>query len=141
MRNITYIILHCTATPQNTTIQSILNYWKNFKKWRNPGYHKLIKADGECVNLLDILKISNGAKGYNHNSIHVAYIGGIDECKKPLDNRTVKQILTMQRVLKELCLRFPNAKILGHNELPNVTKACPSFSVQKWLSEKNFMML
>ena len=28
MRTITHLVVHCTATPKNTTIASIRRYWK-----------------------------------------------------------------------------------------------------------------
>ena len=31
-------------------------------------------------------------------------------------------------LLKELRAEYPNARIVGHNELPGVRKACPCFS-------------
>jgi hypothetical protein len=39
MRNIKYIAVHCTATPQTTSIDSIKNYWKTNLGWKMPGYH------------------------------------------------------------------------------------------------------
>lgn len=37
MRNIDYIVIHCTASQPNATKQAILNYWKNTLKWENVG--------------------------------------------------------------------------------------------------------
>ena len=93
MRQINHIVLHCTATAQNTKVDSILNYWKNIKGWKNPGYHYLIEADGKTHKIQPIELPSNGVRGYNRDSIHISYIGGIDEDLKPLDNRTPKQVL------------------------------------------------
>lgn len=133
MRTINYLVLHCTATPQTTTIQSILNYWKNNLGWKSPGYHWIIKPDGEAVSLHPIEQPSNGVKGHNHDSIHISYIGGVDKKGNSLDNRTDAQKQTQIRLLKELKAKFPNAKILGHRDFPGVTKGCPSFEVSDWL--------
>ena len=51
MRKIERIFVHCTAGPQNQTVETIKNYWKTVNKWKNPGYHYIIKADGELVQL------------------------------------------------------------------------------------------
>ncbi len=32
-RNIKYIVVHCTATPTNTTLESIKRYWKEQRGW------------------------------------------------------------------------------------------------------------
>ncbi len=90
MREIKYIVLHCTATNQKVTVQSIFDYWKNERKWNNPGYHFLIEANGTVHELLPIDKVSNGAAGYNANSIHISYIGGIDSKGRGLDSHQLK---------------------------------------------------
>jgi len=133
MRNIKFIVLHCTATSQNTSVQSIQKYWKEQLKWENPGYHFLIEKDGTVHNLLKIEDVSNGVSGYNSQSIHISYIGGIDDKKKGLDNRTPRQILSQLKLIIELKEQFPKAEILGHRDFPNVKKECPSFDTKKWL--------
>lgn len=132
MRTIKYIAVHCTATPQSATIDSIRNYWKNVLKWKQPGYHYIVKPDGSVVNLLDIDKISNGVKGYNHETINISYIGGIDEASgNPKDTRTDAQKVAIKNLLIQLRAKFPHAIIQGHRDFPNVKKACPSFDAKK----------
>lgn len=130
MRNIKYIAVHCTATAKTVTVSSIQNYWKNVKGWKSPGYHFIIKADGEVVKLLSIDQVSNGVKGFNSVSINVCYIGGIDENQKPKDTRTPQQKESLLKVLKDLRKQFPKAIIQGHRDFPNVQKACPSFNAK-----------
>lgn len=135
MRTINHIVLHCTATPQNTTIDSIKNYWRSVLGWKSPGYHYMIKANGEVVNTHPIHLISNGVAGHNANSIHISYIGGVDSSNRPFDNRTPAQREAMFRLVWELKVKFPSARILGHRDFPNVAKACPSFDVSVWKKE------
>lgn len=132
VRKINNIVLHCTATSQKATVESIQNYWKSIG-WNNPGYHYLIEANGDTHNLQPIEKPSNGVKGYNSDSIHISYIGGIDESGKPKDNRTPAQVLNQLKLLIHFKEMFPKAKILGHRDFPGVSKACPSFDVKDWL--------
>ncbi len=122
MRNIKYIVIHCTATPQNTNINSIKNYWKNVLKWKNVGYHYIIKPDGRVIQLESIENQTNGVKGYNSESIHLSYIGG-----EKKDNRTLQQKESILILLQSLKGLYPNATILGHRDFPNVNKACPQF--------------
>ena len=138
MRAIKYIVLHCTATPQNTTIDSIKKYWSEVLKWKSPGYHYMIKASGEIVNTFPIDKVSNGVAGYNTPSIHISYIGGVDAKNKPIDNRTDAQKVSQIKLLRDLKNKFPNAEIKGHRDFPKVNKACPSFDVKAWLKQINF---
>ena len=131
MRNITHLVVHCTATPQTATIESIQNYWRNVMKWRSPGYHYIIPADGKYRALQDIQFPANGVAGHNANSIHISYIGGIDAAGRPVDNRTAAQKETMLMLLRQLKARYPNAIIQGHRDFPRVVKACPSFDARK----------
>ena len=130
MRDIRFIVIHCTATPQTTTIESMKNYWKNNLGWKNPGYHIIVKPDGSAVELLSIDKVSNGVKGFNSVSINISYIGGVDAKNKPLDNRTDAQKQTLLTLVKRYKEMFPNAIIQGHRDFPNVKKSCPSFDAK-----------
>lgn len=127
MRDIFFIAVHCSATPQTTTVESINSYWKRVLGWRAPGYHFIIKANGEVVQLLPIEQISNGVAGYNKNTINICYIGGVDKNNKPIDNRTKEQKASLLKVIKEMKSLFPTAIVKGHYQFPNVKKACPSF--------------
>ena len=130
-REILYIVLHCTATAQTATKEAILSYWQNIKKWVWPGYHYLVKTDGKFSRLAYEHQPTNGVYGYNQNSIHVCYIGGIDEKGRPMDNRTEAQKETLLFLVKWLKDKYPKAEILGHRDFPNVAKACPSFDARK----------
>jgi N-acetylmuramoyl-L-alanine amidase len=158
MRNISWIILHCTAGPQDQTIEAIQGYWKNSLGWKTPGYHHIIRPDGESVNLQPIEKPSNGVKGHNHNSINISYIGGVVTASNdpvnakgsPIDNRTDAQKRTQEELINKYHAQFPDAVILGHRDFsPDKNrngiiepsewiKSCPSFSVKSWLDEIHF---
>lgn len=125
MRSIKYIVVHCTATAQSTTIDSIKNYWRNDLGWSNVGYHYMIQADGTIVQIADESLITNGVRGYNKNSIHVCWIGG-----QIKDNRTKQQRESLIRKLSELKAKYPQATIQGHRDFPGVTKACPQFDAK-----------
>lgn len=141
MRTIKRIFIHCTAGNQNQTIDNLMAEFKN-KGWKNPGYHYVVKPDGRVVQLLDEKLISNGVKGYNSNSINVAYIGGIDKNGKAIDNRTDAQKASLVELLKTLRSRYPNVEILGHRDISPDTnsngivdaweriKECPCFDAK-----------
>lgn len=130
MRNITHLVVHCTATPQTTTIESIQRYWRENLKWNNPGYHYIVLPDGQYRALQDIVKPSNGVAGHNSTSINLSYIGGIDANGKAFDNRTEPQKITLRLLLRQLKARFPKAEICGHRDFPGVRKDCPSFDAK-----------
>lgn len=136
MRTINHICLHCTATPQTTTVESILHFWKTVNKWKMPGYHWLIKPNGHAVQLLPIEKVSNGVKGHNYDSIHISYIGGIDEHGHAKDNRTLAQKATQIELVNKYKTLFPRADVRGHRDFLTKGSAnwkdCPSFEVAEW---------
>lgn len=137
-RDIRFIVVHCTATEPFATLEAIQRYWKEVRGWGDvPGYHYVIMRHGEIVQLLEETKVSYGAHGHNQHSIHIAYIGGIDQHGNPVDNRSHMQKEAMFGKLIELSEQYPQAQILGHRDFPEVKKACPSFDVQSWL--KNYV--
>ena len=137
MRKINKIVVHCTATQQSISIQSIINYWKEVKKWKNAGYHYIVDKNGIITQLLNDEEIANGASGYNINSIHVAYIGGLCKDNKLIDTRTLLQKYNLEKIIEHLSKKYPDAYILGHYQLPNVKKACPCFDAEKEYSIYN----
>lgn len=144
MREIKYIVIHCTAGPQDQPTSEIRAYWKK-QGWTKPGYHHEINADGEIENLLPIEEISNGVKGYNAHSIHISYKGGIDKKGNPVDNRTDAQKVSQIVLIKKYKAMFPNAVVLGHRDFSTDLngngiidrwewiKSCPAFDVRDWL--------
>lgn len=132
MRTIKYIAIHCTATSQSASVASIQRYWKEKLGWKNPGYHYIIDQFGNLINILPIEDVSNGVAGFNHCTINIAYIGGIDRKMKAIDNRTKDQNETMAKLVRGLKLQFPEANVVGHRDFPNVKKDCPCFDVSKW---------
>lgn len=125
MRNIKYLVAHCTATTKKTTIESIKKYWKDVNGWKQVGYHFIIKPNGVIVQLAPIEEITNGVKGFNSESIHISYIGGLK-----IDDRTDAQKASMLKLFKHHKELFPKAQILGHRDFPNVKKACPQFNAK-----------
>lgn len=135
MRQIKRIFVHCTASSQKWGVTELQAEFKA-KGWKNPGYHKVITADGIVHSMLEIEKVSNGVQGYNSTSINVAYVGGIDGKGKAVDNRTDAQKVSLRKLLAELHIRFPNATIMGHRDIWGSDKSkwkkmCPCFNAME----------
>ena len=148
MRKVDYIVIHCTAGPQDQTTKAIKDYWKSLG-WSKVGYHKLISADGSYEVLSDDENPTNGVKGYNSNSVHICYKGGVKD-GKPFDTRTEAQKSTMLALVEMYMDKYSTAVVRGHRDFspdknrdgvvsPNEwMKACPSFSVTAWLRENGY---
>lgn len=130
MREITEIIVHCTANTawcKLTPLQIIQGCQKRIGD--KGGYHYIIDLDGVLHQLYPTSVIVHHAKGHNAYSIGIAYIGGLDlDAKTPKNTLNVAQADTLRNCLQRLLRLYPAAKIKGHNEISN--KACPSFDVQ-----------
>ena len=134
MRDIKRIFVHCTAGSQKTTLNQLLNEFK-LKGWNNPGYHYVVFPDGKVEQLLQESEISNGVQGYNSTSINVSYVGGIDNYGRAIDNRTTEQKKSLDNLLYNLKIRYPNAHIMGHRDIwgkdpSKWMKQCPCFDAE-----------
>lgn len=136
MRQITQIVVHCSATKPNQRFTA-----KNIKRWHTDpepdgngwddiGYHYVIRRDGVLERGRDIATPGAHARGHNKLSIGICLIGGIDNNGKPEQNYTSAQYVTLAKLLLVLEVTFPNAEIMGHNDLSN--RDCPCFDVGEW---------
>ena len=139
MRTINLIVLHCTATrvTQDFTVED-LKACPLARGFKPIGYHYYITKDGTLYPCRPEREVGAHARHHNAHSIAVCYEGGLDANGKPADTRTLAQKVTMEELLKSLCLDYPDATILGHRDLPGVRKECPCFDTKKWLKDINF---
>jgi len=129
------IVIHCAATKPDQDIGWYeIDRWHRAKGWFSGGYHYVVRRDGTVEKGRPDDKAGAHAKGYNHFTLGVCLVGGIDKDGKPENNFTDAQWLALTKLLVELALKHHSIDaIVGHNELPNVKKACPSFNVKEWL--------
>jgi len=142
-RDIKYIAIHCAATPPDmeVTVERIRG-WHLDRGFSDVGYHYVIYRDGSLHSGRDLdgdglvlEEVGAHVAGYNSKGIGICYAGGVNKNGKPEDNRTPEQLKTMERLVKELHLAYPEAEIKGHRDFAGVAKACPSFEVSTWLVE------
>ena len=134
-RDVKFLTFHCTATRQDATVSAIVNYWKR-KGWKNPGYSIIIKPDGSYTILADFNRVTNGVRNYNHNSIHISYIGGQHK-----DDRTDEQKRIMQTIAETFKERLPHLIVCGHRDFltrgTSNWKDCPRFDAKKEYGNNN----
>lgn len=135
MKSVEKIIIHCAATTADMDIgASEIDKWHRDRGFFMIGYHYVIRRDGSIEVGRPLDRPGAHARGHNHNSIGICLVGGLDSEGNPADNFTENQFETLKKLLGDLRLSFPKADILGHRDIPNVKKACPSFDVKEWLT-------
>jgi N-acetyl-anhydromuramyl-L-alanine amidase AmpD len=150
MRKIDLFVIHCSSTQSKQDIgyKEIYDWHVNKNKWKDVGYHFIIRRNGVLEKGRPIEQIGAHTQGHNANSIGICMVGGIDKSGKSQDNFTEEQYDALRQLLQyDLLMKFPKVKICGHRDLsPDVdgdgivekhewVKDCPSFSVQDWLNK------
>ena len=86
-------------------------------------------------------------RGWNAGSIGVCYEGGLDECGRPADTRTLFQKHSLRVLVLLLLKDYPGSRLCGHRDLsPDLNhngeiepeewiKQCPCFEVAKEFKE------
>ena len=129
MRPIHLIVIHCSATRANRryTVDDCRRDHRD-RGYADIGYHYYIARDGEVHTGRPLCQVGAHARGFNKYSIGICYEGGLDYDGRPADTRTPQQCTSLERLLTRLKAAFPQARIVGHNQL-NPHKACPCFEV------------
>lgn len=145
MAKVKRIVVHCTDEPSNAVRDKeyYRHFFFNIKGWNHFGYHLIVYQDGTWGKLQPMPKsdpgdrfITNetmayGASGFNIDSLHVAYVGGINPVTgHHEDTRTAEQVSTMRVLISRLKIEFDITEVVGHRDLPGVKKACPCFDAK-----------
>ena len=127
-----YIVIHCAATKASMDIglTEIRKWHVQDNGWRDVGYHYIIRRNGEVELGRSIRDTGAHAAGYNHKSVSVCMVGGMAEDNSAENNFTAQQWTALLDLVKQLKVDYPDADVIGHNEISE--KKCPSFDVQKW---------
>lgn len=134
MREINKIIVHCSATKPSMNIGvNEIRQWHLEKGWSDIGYHWVITRDGITEEGRPEEKSGAHAKGHNSDSIGICLVGGINETGKPDANFNVAQYLKLESLVDSIKRIYGDIEVLGHRDLPGVTKACPCFDVKELL--------
>ena len=129
------LIIHCSATRCDRAFSPESLIATGNARFGQPSYHYYIRMDGEIVSILPENIRGAHARKYNRCSIGVCYEGGLDAKGHPADTRTEAQKKAMYELLEDLREEYPDARIIGHCELPHVAKACPCYLPSKEYSQ------
>lgn len=152
-RPISAIAIHCAATPNGRTLFAgasgkpgfrtpvmEIDSWhaaRGFKRnlaareRHNPGlccvgYHYVIYTNGAIATGRAESEVGAHVAGFNSKSLGVCLVG--------TDQFTPEQWAALADLVRGLQKRYPDARVLGHRDFPQVAKSCPGFSVADWLA-------
>lgn len=129
------LIVHCVGNKCNRpfSVKNLIACGK--AKYGQCSYHYYVRRNGDIIPLLPETVQGIHARHYNHCSLGIVYEGGLDEKGRKADTRTEAQKHSLYELLKELTAEYPDARILGHRDLPHVAKDCPCFDAQSEYAE------
>ena len=146
-RSVTLIVVHCTATRVDAdfTQKDLLRCHKA-RGMRMVGYHFYIRKDGFIWSTRPLEMVGAHCRGYNQESVGIAYEGGLNELGLPADTRTQEQKHSLRVLIRTLKKMFPIQRVCGHRDLSpdrngngvvepsEWLKQCPCFDVatDKW---------
>ena len=152
MRKVDHIVVHCAATYARQDIGAEdIDRWHRAKKWLGNGYHYVIRRDGrteshatgERCRPLDKpgAHVGDCGRGWNKRSIGICLAGGLGDDGHMEYNYTDEQMAALRGIIEGLLRQFPDAVVLGHNELIQITnapnkKVCPCFDVSAWFGNQ-----
>ena len=128
--DIEYLIVHCSDTDINFTIEDIHRMHLKFG-WDGIGYHKVVDQRGNIYNGRPEFWVGAHVKGFNRKSLGVCLIGR--------DNFTKLQLNSLKKILMSWKKDYPKSKILGHRDVTNTKKTCPNFDVIAWIKKNKIL--
>ena len=134
-----WIAIHASATKPSMDIGAgEITEWHRARGWDTIGYHFVIRRDGTLEPGRDIDRVGAHVQGYNSSSIGICMVGGIDARSRSEDNYTDPQWKALETLVTDVLKRYPDAKVQGHRDFPNVHKDCPCFDAIAWARSKGF---
>jgi N-acetylmuramoyl-L-alanine amidase len=133
--DVKFIAVHCSATPASRDIGvKELDRMHRERGFRCIGYHYVIRRDGTVESGRPCNQPGAHVEDWNHCSIGVCLVGGVNDKLKPEANFTPNQLGVLKSLLLRLASQYPKAIVQGHRDFPKVAKACPSFDIRHWLA-------
>ena len=125
------IFVHCSATKPSMDVGvREITQWHKEKGWLAIGYHFVIRRDGTVEAGREQSAVGSHVANYNHDSVGVCLVGGIDDTGKFAANFTPAQMQSLRSLLVELKVQYPGSILRAHHDV--APKACPSFDLKRW---------
>lgn len=152
MRHIDRIVIHCSATRHSDAHldrKFVRQLHVEGNGWSDIGYHWIITRAGVIQKARPLERAGAHAKGFNSTSIGICLMGGLADNSFPTEGFhyfSIDQQLALAWLVARTRDVFPDIslptskeptlnqpRILGHRDLPDVKKLCPTFNVKLFL--------
>ena len=135
-RSVTLIVVHCTATRVDAdfTQKDLLRCHKA-RGMRMVGYHFYIRKDGFIWSTRPLEMEGAHCRGYNAESVGIAYEGGLDPDGLPADTRTPEQKHSLRVLIRTLKKMFPIRRVCGHRDLSPDRNGNGVVEPSEWLKQ------
>ena len=129
--DIKFLVVHCSGSrcDRPFTVEGLIA--TGMARFGQPSYHYYVRRNGAVVAVLPESVQGAHARHYNDCSLGICYEGGYNALGQAADTRTEPQKHSLYELLKALHGDYPQARILGHCELPRVSKPCPCFMASR----------
>lgn len=129
-----FLVVHCSASPGTLNVGAReIDRWHRDRGFLKIGYHYVIRLDGTVEEGRKLTERGAHAENFNHCSLGICLVGGVDAKGKAKDTFTQAQKIALRSLLYQLKAgEYREAAVLGHRDLPDVQKSCPSFDVKTW---------
>jgi len=137
---VAYLVQHYSATPiEKDFTAADIDEMHRRRGFNEIGYHYFIRKNGMVETGRDLSqkgRFEQGAhsKGENSISIGICLEGGVTRARpnEGFDSRTPAQIKAQVKLIRELLVRFPSAKVIGHRDMPFAATQCPGYNAGDW---------
>lgn len=117
-------------------VKEVRRWHVDGRGWRDIGYHYVIDRKGNVGIGRPETMVGAHVAGYNTGGIGIALAGGHGATKTDSfeKNFTEEQDNSARKLIADIKTRANIKRVRGHSEVAN--KACPGFTVSKWLDGK-----
>lgn len=139
MRRIDTIVCHYSATYEDQDIGAMeIDKMHKARGWKGVGYHYVIRLNGRIERGRSDDQIGAHVAGQNAHSIGICTIGGLRRATGANvghDTRTAAQKETQAQLIRDLLVKYPGARVVGHKDL--AATQCPAYDVAAWWAAVN----
>lgn len=122
--DVKYLVIHCSDSPPGRGDNAeTIHRWHKEKRWSGIGYHFVILEDGTVEAGRPVYWKGAHCRNHNSESLGICLMGNGDYPER--------QMIELECLIDQLLEEFPNAGVIGHNEL-DPSKTCPNFNVHEW---------